>query len=66
MQIQQAESPRFDNVFICFGAFHIEMALFGALGFFLDGSGGPTVLIDADVLGVGSLNGFLLGKHYNR
>ena len=66
IQIQQAESPRFDNVFICFGAFHIEMAFFGALGFFLDGSGGPTVLTDADVLGVGSLNGFILGKHYNR
>ena len=66
MQIQQAESPKFDNVFICFGPFHIEMAYFGALGHFLDGSGGSTVMTDADVLAHGSLNGFILGKHYNR
>ena len=66
MQIQQMESPKYDNVFICFGAFHIEMAFFGALGFFLDGSGGPTILTDTQVLAPGSLNGFLLGKHYNR
>ena len=66
MQIQQVESPRYDNIFICFGAFHIEMAYFGAVGFFLDGSGGPTILTDAEVLAPGSLNGFILGKHYNR
>ena len=42
------------------------MAYFGAIGYFLDSSGGPTILIDADVLAQGSLNGLILGKHYNR
>jgi hypothetical protein len=66
MQIQQAESPRFDNIFIMFGAFHIEMAYFGALGYLVDGSGGPQILTYTEVLAHGSINGFLLGKHYNR
>ena len=66
MQIQQEERPQFNNVLICFRAFHIEMAYFGALGHFLDGSGGSTIMADADVLAPGSLNGFILGKHYNR
>ena len=26
MTIQEHESPEFDNLFICFGAFHIQMA----------------------------------------
>ena len=32
MQIQYEESPQFDNIFICFGPFHIELAFFGAIG----------------------------------
>lgn len=66
MQIQAAESPTFDNIFICFGPFHIELAYFGAMGHFLDGSGGAQILTETGVLGSGSLNGFLRGKHYNR
>ena len=66
MQIQEAESPKFDNIFICFGPFHIEMAFFATLGYLIDGSGGPELLTDSEVLATGSLNGFLLGKHYNR
>ena len=66
MQIQQAEAPLFDNVLICFGPFHIEMAYFAVLGHLLDGSGGPQILTETEVLAPGSLNGFLLGKHYNR
>jgi hypothetical protein len=66
MLIQAEEVPRYDNIFICFGPFHILLAYFGALGHILDGSGGPHILMDVEVLGSGSLNGFLLGKHYNR
>ena len=66
VQIQVTESPRFDDVFICFGPFHVEMAYFASLGFFLDGSGGLEWLTEAGVLAPGSLNGVLLGKHYNR
>ena len=66
MQIQSAESPVCDNVFICFGPFHILLAYFGGLGYILDGSGGPELLTETGVLAAGSLNGFLKGKHYNR
>ena len=66
LQIQAQEAPFYDNVFICFGAFHICLAYFGCLGYFLNGSGGPNILTENDVLAPGSLNGFLLGKHYNR
>ena len=66
MQIQVAESPRFDNIFIMLGPFHIEMAFFKAIGKLIDSSGGPEMLTDTDVLSSGSLNGFLSGKHFNR
>ena len=66
MQIQQQQDPQYSNVFICFGPFHIEMAYFGVLGYFLDGSGGPEILTETEVLMPGSMNGFLKGKHYNR
>ena len=32
MQIQQNETPIFDNVFICFGSFHICLAYLAVLG----------------------------------
>ena len=66
LQIQATESPLYDNIFICFGAFHVVMAYFGGLGYLLDGSGGPEILTETEVLAAGSLNGFLPGKHYNR
>ena len=66
LQIQATESPRFDNLFIAFGHFHICLAYFGALGHFIENSGGPEILTESDVLASGSLNGFLSGKHYNR
>lgn len=40
LQIQSEESPMYDNVFVCFGAFHIQMAYFAAFGFLLADSGG--------------------------
>lgn len=66
LQIQAAESPRFDNLFIAFGPFHICLAYFGALGYIIESSGGPEILTETDVLAPGSLNGFLSGRHYNR
>ena len=65
-QIQEVESPTFDNVFIMFGTFHIMMTYFSSIGFFIDGSGGDTIMIDTEILSSGSLKGFLSGKHYNR
>ncbi len=66
IQMQTEEAPLYDNVFICFGPFHTMLAYFGSLGWFIDGSGGPYILIESGVLAPGSLNGFLKGKHYNR
>ena len=66
LQIQYQEMPKFDNIFINLGAFHIEMAFFKAIGKYIEESGGPYVLIEADVLAAGSLKGFIQGKQYNR
>ena len=33
LQIQAQESPHFNNVFICFGTFHIFMTYFASLGY---------------------------------
>ena len=44
IQIQAEESPVYDNIFICFGAFHVQMAHFAAIEAFLTDSGGPQVL----------------------
>lgn len=65
-QIQEQEAPLYDNVFVMFGAFHIMMAYFSAVGFYIDGSGGDTIMLDSEVLASGSLQGFLSGKHFNR
>ena len=66
MQMQATEKPKYDNVFIMPGVFHVDMAFFKALGKLIEDSGGPTMLIETDVLATGSLNGFLSGKHFNR
>ena len=66
IMIQNQESPRFDNIFICFGSFHIELAYFGALGYYLQGSGIEHILSESGVLASGSVVGFLRGKHFNR
>ena len=65
-QIQIQESPMYDNVFVCFGQFHILLAYFGSLGNIIEESGGPHILTDTNVLAAGSLNGFIQGRHYNR
>ena len=66
LQIQATEAPQYDNIFICFGPFHIILAYFACLGHYLDGSGGAEILTETAVLAGGSLNGFLNGKHFNR
>ena len=66
LQIQSSESPRFNNLFIAFGPFHICLAYLGALGHIIESSGGPEILTETDVLASGSLILFLTGKHYNR
>ena len=66
MQIQAHEAPRFNNIFVAMGAFHMEMPFFNAIGKYIEESGGPYILIDSGVLASGSLRGFIKSKSYNR
>ncbi|XP_057306368.1 uncharacterized protein LOC130644684 [Hydractinia symbiolongicarpus] len=66
MQLQAEESPKFDNIFVALGAFHVEMAMFSASGKYIAESGGPHILNEAGVIEKGSLKSFLLGKCYKR
>ncbi len=63
IQMQVKDSPLYDNVFICFGAFDIILAYFAGIGFVLAESGGTEILVETELLASGSLNGFLAGKH---
>ena len=53
-------------MFILSGAFHIMIAYFSSIGFFIVGSGGDTIIIGTEILVSGSLKEFLSGKHYDR
>jgi hypothetical protein len=64
--IQATEKPLYDNLFIHFGPFHIELSFFKALGKLISESGGQHALTETEVLAPGSLKGFISGKHYNR
>ena len=65
MQIQATETPKYDNLFVNLGAFHVEMAFFKVMGKFIAESGGPYILNECDVLQKGSINGFIQVKSYN-
>ena len=65
-KIQNEEPDEFKDVFVIFGAFHIEGSIFSAIGKLIEGSGGPYLLIESDVIAPGSLSRFLKGKMYNR
>ena len=55
LKIRAQESPKYDNIFICSGTFHIAMAYFGSLGYILESSGGPQILCDSGILAPGSM-----------
>ena len=62
----RVETPHFDKPLILLGNFHVELAFFGAVGTFLNGSGIEAVLPESGVLAEGSIDGFIKGKFYNR
>ena len=41
MQLQAEEAPKYDDIFVNMGAFHVDMTFFSALGKYLAESGGP-------------------------
>jgi len=60
MQIQFEGKPKFKRIFVVLGAFHVEMAFFGAIGKVIAESGGPHVFTECDVLAKGSLDSFYI------
>lgn len=65
LRLQLTESPKFDNLFINLGGFHIQMAFFKAIGKYIESSGITDILVDSQVLAAGSVNSFVTGKHLN-
>lgn len=66
MQVQSEEAPKYDNLIVNLGGFHIQSAFYKALGKFLDCCGVENILIESGVIAAGSINGFISGKHFNR
>ncbi|XP_071577048.1 uncharacterized protein [Temnothorax nylanderi] len=65
-KIQSEEKEEFKQLFIHLSAFHIIMAYFKAVGKFINGCGITNMLVDTGILAQGSVNGFILGSHFNR
>ena len=65
-RIQDTEKPAFDRIFIETGPFHLIMAYFAGLGYYITMSGIEELLVLCEILGSGSIAGFLGGWHYNR
>ena len=66
LQIQEEEEPTYDRIFIALGIFHLELAMFRAIGTYIAESGGPYVLNECFVLAKGSTKSFQKGKSYKR
>lgn len=66
LQIQTTEKPRFDDLFIHLGPFHVILAYFKAIGKFIIDCGLSEIMIESELLASGSMNGFIAGKHFNR
>ena len=48
------------------GAFHIACTLLAVIGKRFRDAGLEDIIIESEIIGIGSVNGSLLGKHYNR
>lgn len=66
LQIQSMETPNFDNIFIHFGAFHLFLAYFSAMGKLMASSGFSHMLIESGVIAENSVKGVVQGRNYNR
>lgn len=64
--LKSTEKGLCENVFVHVGTFHNQMAFFKGVGSFIDGCGLTNVLVEAGLIGTGSVATFLSGKHFNR
>lgn len=62
-RIQHSESPRYDNIFVCFGPSHIQLAFFWITWLHIWRVWWPHILTDTEDLAAGSLPGLISGKH---
>ena len=66
IQWDKPETYGEDKYLIMFGGLHIEMAAFKVLGDWMDGSGWPEALTQANVAGAGTADSFLKASHVAR
>lgn len=66
LQIQCTEKPRYDNLFIHVGSFHIMISYFKAVGKFIDNCGITNIMVNAEMLANGSVKSYIAEKHFNR
>ena len=45
MQLQAEKSPKYYNIFVAMGSFHMELAMFGSIGKYIAESGAEHLLI---------------------
>ena len=55
-----------DRVVVRLGEFHTAMSYLGVIGRRFGSAGLSDILVEADIIGQGSINSVLSGKHYNR
>ena len=60
--IQTLDAPRFDKLLIMLGNFHLELAIYGVIGTFINESGAEYRLTESGILAEGSLVSFTRGK----
>ncbi|GBP86801.1 hypothetical protein EVAR_99881_1 [Eumeta japonica] len=66
LKIQATEAPKFVNLFIHLGSFHLMMAFFKAIGVFINECGLSHIMVESKIIASGSVNGIVEGKHFNR
>ena len=65
-KFRKKEEPTYDRVFIALRIFHLDLAMFRAIGTYIAESGGPYVLNECFVLAKGSTKSFQKGKSCKR
>ncbi|KAG5868787.1 hypothetical protein JTB14_001696 [Gonioctena quinquepunctata] len=55
LKIQATETPKFDNLFIHLGSFHLMMAFFKAIGVFINECGLSHMMVESKIIASGSV-----------
>lgn len=66
LQILAKEATQYDNVFVSFRAFHLQLPHFGGLSFIMADSVTTQILADTGVLAAWFVSGLISWKHYSK